>query len=67
MAKLALRVPDGQYCWNPMATSSYTEICQFFDNEGGNARCTIFRVSLEEGKKGKYLRPKCCVDKLLSI
>lgn len=60
MAKLVLSVPDGKYCWDPTTT----KICNYFNNEGGYARCDIFNVDLHDDEKGRYHRPDVCHAKL---
>lgn len=65
MAILGLSVPDGNYCWN----EEIPKICTYFENEGGVPRCIIFPSAdiILDNTKGtfiKYLRPKCCSDKL---
>lgn len=65
MAKLGLIVPDGIYCWNPIA-EGYGNICQFHDNECGTSVCEIFKgASLVTDSEGRVLRPACCTEKLI--
>jgi len=59
--KLCLEVPDGDYCWNP----DTSKICRFFNNNDGIGKCIVFFRDLDRNKQGRFIRPKCCADKLL--
>ncbi len=53
-----IKIPSGEYCWMFLNTE-HQELCQFFDNEGGNSTCTLGFFDLEDAFGWVRKAPKC--------
>ena len=53
-----IRVPSGKYCWK---YTSPHELCEHYDNEGGNPRCDLgFYVTQIDD--GGAIKPEECLN-----
>ncbi len=64
MVNLKILVPDSNHCCQ--LTGVNTPHCQFFDNYGGHATCSMgFILNDELRDVDGYLRPPACLDLLV--
>lgn len=54
---LPIVVPSGEFCWN-----GNSEICSYFDNEGGFPSCCLNLGFLRYDKDNKVPKPKKCKE-----
>lgn len=64
MVNLKIMVPDSTHCCK--LTGANNPNCQFFDNYGGHATCSMgFTLDKELRDVDGYLKPSACVDLLV--
>lgn len=64
MVNLKIMVPDSDYCCQ--LTGYNTPHCQFFDNYGGHATCSMgFTLDTNLPDVDWYLKPPACKDLLM--
>jgi len=63
MVNLKIMVPDSKYCceWRGLNSPQ----CQFFDNHGGHATCSMGFEIDDDSSDGGYLKSPACLDLLV--
>lgn len=61
---IPITIPSGEYCWGEGGMNS--EVCLYFDNEGGSPRCTLWNIidtdDLKYAPEGGVKKPKQCLE-----